>query len=72
MKINNNFDNLAESYLFAEVARRTQIYAAAHPERHIIKMGIGDVTLPLAPVVIEAMKNAANELAFKESFKGYP
>ncbi len=72
MKINSNFDELAQSYLFAEVARRTKKYAEAHPEKNIIKMGIGDVTLPLAPVVVEAMKKAADELAVKETFKGYP
>lgn len=72
MKINSNFDNLAESYLFAEVARRTQKYSQARPDKHIIKMGIGDVTLPLAPAVVEAMKKAADELSVKETFKGYP
>ena len=72
MKINRNYNNLAESYLFAEVARRTQKYANEHPEKRIIKMGIGDVTLPLAPVVVEAIKKAADELAVKETFKGYP
>ena len=72
MKINKNFDELAESYLFAEVARRTKIFADAHPEVRIIKMGIGDVTLPLAPAVSDAMKKAADEMAVKETFKGYP
>ncbi len=72
MKINRNFDNLTESYLFAEVARRTGVYSEAHPDKRIIKMGIGDVTLPLAPVVVEAMKKAADEMASKETFKGYP
>ena len=72
MKINRNFDNLTESYLFAEVARRTGAYSKAHPDKRIIKMGIGDVTLPLAPVVVEAMKKAADEMASKATFKGYP
>ena len=54
MKINRNFDSLAESYLFARVAEKTEAYAAAHPDRKLIKMGIGDVTLPLAPAVVEA------------------
>ena len=72
MKINRNFDNLADSYLFAEVARRTKAYEKEHPEKHIIKMGIGDVTLPLAPIVVDAMKKAADEMAQKETFKGYP
>ena len=72
MKINRNFNNLTESYLFAEVARRTETYSKAHPDKRIIKMGIGDVTLPLAPVVVEAMKKAADEMADKATFKGYP
>ena len=72
MKINRNFDNLTESYLFAEVARRTGAYSKAHPDKRIIKMGIGDVTLPLAPVVVETMKKAADEMASKATFKGYP
>ena len=72
MKINRNFDNLGESYLFAEVARRTRRFAEENPDKKIIRMGIGDVTLPLAPVAVEAMVNAAKELAVKETFKGYP
>lgn len=72
MKINRNFDELVENYLFAEVAERTEKFAAAHPDRQIIKMGIGDVTLPLAPAVVDAMKKAADEMASKETFKGYP
>lgn len=72
MKINSNFDNLAENYLFAEVASRTEKYAAAHPEKKIIKMGIGDVTLPLAPIVVDAMKRAADEMGNAETFRGYP
>ena len=72
MKINRNFDNLVPNYLFADVARKTAEYAAANPDRKIIRLGIGDVTLPLAPVVVEAMKQGAEELAHKETFKGYP
>ncbi len=72
MKINRNFDNLVESYLFAEVADRTEKYAAANPDKKIIRMGIGDVTLPLAPVVVEAIKKAADEMGKAETFKGYP
>ena len=72
MKINKNFDNLVPNYLFADVAKKTAEYAAAHPDKKIIRLGIGDVTLPLAPVVVEAMKRGAEDLAHKESFKGYP
>ncbi len=72
MKVNGNFDNLVENYLFAEVAARTAKYVRENPEKKVIKMGIGDVTLPLAPIVVEAMKKGAEELSKKETFKGYP
>ena len=72
MKINKNFDNLVPNYLFADVAKKTAEYAAANPDKKIIRLGIGDVTLPLAPVVVEAMKEGAQELGNKETFKGYP
>lgn len=72
MKINANFDNLVENYLFAEVASRTAKYVKENPDKSVIKMGIGDVTLPLAPVVVETMKKGADELSKKETFKGYP
>ncbi len=71
MRINPNYTKIKESYLFAEVAARTAKYAAAHPEAKIIKMGIGDVTLPLCPAVIEAMHKAVSEMGVKETFKGY-
>ncbi len=72
MKINQNFDNLVPNYLFAEVAKRTNAYIEANPDKKVIKLGIGDVTLPLAPVVVEALKKGADELGKKETFKGYP
>ncbi len=72
MKINNNFDKLVPSYLFAKVAEKTETYAASHPDAKIIRMGIGDVSLPLAPVVVEAMKKAADEMGHAETFRGYP
>lgn len=72
MKINNNYDNLVPNYLFAEVAKRTNEFISKNPEKKVIKLGIGDVTLPLAPVVVEAMKQGAEELGNKETFKGYP
>ena len=72
MKINDNFDRLVPNYLFADVARKTNAFAAAHPEKEIIKLGIGDVTLPLAPIVVEAMKKGCEDLKYKETFRGYP
>jgi LL-diaminopimelate aminotransferase len=71
-KINHNFDNLVPNYLFADVARKTREFTQAHPDRRIIRLGIGDVTLPLAPIVVEAMKNGCDELGNKDTFKGYP
>lgn len=72
MKINGNFERMVPNYLFADVARKTNEFAKAHPDKEIIRLGIGDVTLPLADVVVDAMKNGCEELRFKESFRGYP
>lgn len=71
MQFNSNFKNIAENYLFAEVADRAGKYAAAHPDKKILKLGIGDVTLPLAPAVIAALHEAVDEMSKKESFQGY-
>lgn len=72
MRVNKNFDNLVPNYLFAEVAKRTNDFIEKNPDKKVIKLGIGDVTLPLAPVVIKAMKKGADDLSKKETFKGYP
>ena len=72
MKINRNYDSLVPNYLFAEIAKRTNAYIAAHPEQRVIKLGIGDVTLPLPGVAVQAMKAGADEMGVKETFKGYP
>ena len=69
--VNGNYANLKESYLFADIASRVAAFGKAHPEKKIIKMGIGDVTLPLAPAVVEAMKKAVEEMGHKETFRGY-
>ena len=71
MKVNRNFQNLQDTYLFSTVGRKTTEYKNAHPDRNVIRLSIGDVTLPLAPVVIEAMKRAVGDLARKETFHGY-
>ncbi len=70
-EINQNFLKLPGSYLFAEVARRTAAYQNAHPEKQLIKMGIGDVTRPLAPAVIQAMHRAVDEMGNAATFQGY-
>ena len=69
--VNENYAVLQDSYLFSQVAHKVADYAATHPETKIIRLGIGDVTLPLAPVVVEAMQKAAAEMGVKESFRGY-
>ncbi len=71
MKLNSNFQNLEQSYLFVTIAKKVNEFTAAHPDNQLIRMGIGDVTLPLAPVVIEAMQRATDEMAKKETFRGY-
>ncbi|MCL1822770.1 MAG: LL-diaminopimelate aminotransferase [Oscillospiraceae bacterium] len=70
-KINQNFLNLKENYLFIEIGKRIRGYTDKNPDKSIIRMGIGDVTQPLAPVVVEAMKKACDEMGVKETFKGY-
>lgn len=71
--VNEHYLKLAAGYLFPEIARRVSAYAAAHPDRagRIIRCGIGDVTEPLPPASIAAMHRAVDELAKRETFKGY-
>jgi len=70
-KINDNFCKLPESYLFSEVARRINAFKDANPEADVIRMGIGDVTLPLCSAAIEAMHRAVDDEACSETFHGY-
>ena len=56
--VNENYRNLKDSYLFSDINKRVAAFAAAHPEKKIIRLGIGDVTLPLMPRVIEALRGA--------------
>lgn len=69
--INENFLKLEKNYLFINIAKKVNAFKAANPDAALIRMGIGDVTLPLAPVVVEAMKKGADEMGVKETFKGY-
>ncbi|MDE7306434.1 MAG: LL-diaminopimelate aminotransferase [Clostridia bacterium] len=71
MKFNSNFKSINENYLFAEVASRAGAYSKAHPDKKVLKLGIGDVTLPLAPAVISALHSAVDDMAKQETFKGY-
>ena len=72
MKINDNFLKLESSYLFSSIAKKVAAYQQAHPEADVIRLGIGDVTRPLAPAVIEAMHKAVDEMADEKTFRGYP
>lgn len=71
MKINSEYLNLKDGYLFATVAKKTKEYKEAHPEKQVIRLSIGDVTLPLAPAVIDAMHKAVDDMSRAETFKGY-
>ena len=71
ININENFLDVKQSYLFSEIAKRVEEYKRKNPNANIIKLGIGDVTLPLVPKVVEAMHKALDEMANKETFKGY-
>lgn len=71
MKVNQNYNNLEDSYLFSTIARKVNEYANSNPDKEIIRLGIGDVTLPLCPAVIQAMHDAVDEMSQKETFKGY-
>ena len=70
-KINDNYQKLPGSYLFSTIGKKVSAYSAAHPEKKIIRLGIGDVTLPLAPAIIEALQAAVDEMGRAESFRGY-
>ena len=71
MKVNHNFANIAQSYLFSTIAQKVADYTAAHPDAPVIRMGIGDVPLPLPQASIDAMHAAVDELSHQESFRGY-
>lgn len=69
--VNENYAKLPGSYLFSTIAQKTAVFSEAHPEVDLIKMGIGDVTRPLAPAVVEAMHAAVDDLACVDTFQGY-
>ena len=70
-KINENFLKLTPSYLFTDIAKKVADFSAKNPDRKLIKMGIGDVTRPLVPAVVEAMHKATDEMGTFEGFHGY-
>ena len=69
--LNENYLKLPGSYLFSTIAKKVNAFTEANPDKSIIRLGIGDVTLPLAPAVIKALHKAVDEMAVKETFKGY-
>ena len=73
IKINTHYQEVKESYLFAEIAKRIRLWQESHPEKadKLIRMGIGDVTRPLPKEAVKALKEASDEMGVAESFHGY-
>ena len=71
VKVNENYLKLEKNYLFINIAKKVNAYKEAHPDADIIRMGIGDVTLPICKAAVDAMKKGADEMGVKETFKGY-
>ena len=68
--INENFLNLTDNYLFSDIAMKVKAYKASHPSSEVISLGIGDVTQPLPLASVNAMKQAVEEMAYKNTFRG--
>jgi LL-diaminopimelate aminotransferase len=71
MRLNPHYAKLRAGYLFPEIGRRVRAFVADHPEAKVIRLGIGDVTEPLAPAIVTAMHDAVAEMAVRETFRGY-
>ena len=71
MKINAHYSSLPAHYLFHDIDLRVQAYLTQHPDEHLLRMGVGDVTRPLPRVIVDAMQRAEEELAHEETFRGY-
>ncbi len=71
VKINDNYSKLPGSYLFSTIGKKVREYSGLHPDKKIIRLGIGDVTLPLAPAIIDSLHSAVDEMGKAETFKGY-
>lgn len=69
--VNEHFLKLPGNYLFSDIAKKVNTYKVTHPKEKIIRLGIGDVTQPLTPAIIEAMHKAVDEMAVQETFRGY-
>ena len=70
-KVNDNYQKLPGSYLFSTIAKKVAAYSEANPDKSIIRLGIGDVTQPIAPAIVEAMHKAVEEMGHAETFHGY-
>ena len=70
-KVNDNYLKLPGSYLFSTIGKKVRAYQAANPDKEIIRLGIGDVTQPLAPAIIDRLHEAVSEMGVQETFKGY-
>ena len=70
-QINDNYQKLPGSYLFSTIGKKVAAYSEANPDKKIIRLGIGDVTQPLAPAIIEALHKAVDEMGNAETFHGY-
>lgn len=71
MKLNKNYENLEQSYLFSTIGRKVREYSEKNPDKKVIRLGVGDVTKPLCKAVIDAMHKAVDEMAVQDSFRGY-
>ena len=71
IKVNENFLNLQDSYLFSTIAKKVAEFQKNNPEKKIIKLGIGDVTRPIVPAVLDAMHKAVDEMGNTQTFRGY-
>ena len=71
VKINTHYQEIAQSYLFSTVANKVNAFTKAHPDRSVIRMGIGDVTQPLCPAVIDALHAGVADMSSADTFRGY-
>lgn len=71
IRLNDNFDRMSKNYLFSEIAARVRAYSESNPDKRIIRMGIGDVSLPLPATVTDSVHKAIDEMSKKETFRGY-
>src|SRR5574344_1083824 len=69
--VNEHYLKLSNNYLFADIAKKVNAFKVSHPKANVISLGIGDVTQPLCPAVIDAMHKAVEEMSIKASFRGY-